>query len=237
MSINGQTIQFFDSTDGPYMGKAIGIDIKDATNAKELVQAIIDQTKTKLQGVDLTSDGNKLVITSQTVGENSVLEVFNGNSYNEDIEIKLQVGSNKEQSMLVSIGNMRARALGLVGAGAGFTKEPGVTDGTDTKKYERALDVTTSKSAESAIKIIDEATKKVSDQRAALGAYQNRLQYVVNNLDNSAENTISSESKIRDTDMALEVTKNAKNDILLQAAQSMMAQANSAPEQIIQLLK
>ena len=237
MSINGQTIQFFDSTDGPYMGKAIGIDIKDATNAEELVQAIIDQTKTKLQGVDLTRDGNKLVITSQTVGENSVLEVFNGNSYNEDIEIKLQVGSNKEQSMLVSIGNMRARALGLVGAGAGFTKEPGVTDGTDTKKYERALDVTTSKSAESAIKIIDEATKKVSDQRAALGAYQNRLQYVVNNLNNSAENTISSESKIRDTDMALEVTRNTKSDILLQAAQSMMAQANSAPEQIIQLLK
>lgn len=237
MSINGQTIQFFDSTDGPYMGKAIGIDIKDATNAEELVQAIIDQTKTKLQGVDLTRDGNKLVITSQTVGENSVLEVFNGNSYNEDIEIKLQVGSNKEQSMLVSIGNMRARALGLVGAGAGFTKEPGVTDGTDTKKYERALDVTTSKSAESAIKIIDEATKKVSDQRAALGAYQNRLQYVVNNLHNSAENTISSESKIRDTDMALEVTRNTKSDILLQAAQSMMAQANSAPEQIIQLLK
>lgn len=237
MSINGQTIQFFDSTDGPYMGKAIGIDIKDATNAEELVQAIIDQTKTKLQGVDLTRDGNKLVITSQTVGENSVLEVFNGNSYNEDIEIKLQVGSNKEQSMLVSIGNMRARALGLVGAGAGFTKEPGVTDGSDTKKYERALDVTTSKSAESAIKIIDEATKKVSDQRAALGAYQNRLQYVVNNLHNSAENTISSESKIRDTDMALEVTRNTKSDILLQAAQSMMAQANSAPEQIIQLLK
>lgn len=237
MSINGQTIQFFDSTDGPYMGKAIGIDIKDATNAEELVQAIIDQTITKLQGVDLTRDGNKLVITSQIVGENSVLEVFNGNSYNEDIEIKLQVGSNKEQSMLVSIGNMRARALGLVGAGAGFTKEPGVTDGTDTKKYERALDVTTSKSAESAIKIIDEATKKVSDQRAALGAYQNRLQYVVNNLDNSAENTISSESKIRDTDMALEVTRNTKSDILLQAAQSMMAQANSVPEQIIQLLK
>lgn len=237
MSINGQTIQFFDSTDGPYMGKAIGIDIKDATNAEELVQAIIDQTITKLQGVDLTRDGNKLVITSQIVGENSVLEVFNGNSYNEDIEIKLQVGSNKEQSMLVSIGNMRARALGLVGAGAGFTKEPGVTDGTDTKKYERALDVTTSKSAESAIKIIDEATKKVSDQRAALGAYQNRLQYVVNNLDNSAENTISSESKIRDTDMALEVTRNTKSDILLQVAQSMMAQANSVPEQIIQLLK
>ena len=237
MSINGQTIQFFDSTDGPYMGKAIGIDIKDATNAEELVQAIIDQTITELQGVDLTRDGNKLVITSQIVGENSVLEVFNGNSYNEDIEIKLQVGSNKEQSMLVSIGNMRARALGLVGAGAGFTKEPGVTDGTDTKKYERALDVTTSKSAESTIKIIDEATKKVSDQRAALGAYQNRLQYVVNNLDNSAENTISSESKIRDTDMALEVTRNTKSDILLQAAQSMMAQANSAPEQIIQLLK
>lgn len=237
MSINGQTIQFFNSDDGPYMGKAIGIDIKDVTTPEELVDAIINQGTNELQGVDLTKDGNKLVITSQVLGEHSRLEVFNGNTYSEDIEINLQVGSNNNQSVLVSIGDMRARSLGIVGFGEGFTRLPGVTDGMDDQKFESALDVTNAKNAGNAIEIIDEATKKVSDQRAVLGAYQNRLEYVVNNLKNSAENTISSESKIRDTDMALEITQNSKSNILLQAAQSMMAQANSAPEQIIQLLK
>ena len=238
MSINGQTIQFFDSTDGPYKGKAIGIDIKGVTNAEQLVDAIITQTQNKLHGVELTKDGNsKLVITSTTKGEHSKLEIFNGNSYNKDIEISLQVGSNENQSMLVSIGEMTAIGLGLVGVGDGFRTVYEVDDGEGNYNVECSLDVTTAKNAQNAIGIIDEATKKVSTQRSALGAYQNRLQYVVNNLNYSAENTISSESKIRDTDMALEITKNAKSNVLLQAAQSMMAQANSAPEQIIHLLK
>lgn len=237
MSINGQTIQFYDSDDEPYKGKAIGIDIKGVTNAEQLVDAIITQTQNKLHGVELTKDGNKLVITSTTKGEHSKLEIFNGNSYNKDIEISLQVGSNENQSMLVSIGEMTAKGLGLVGVGDGFRTVYEVDDGEGNYNVECSLDVTTAKNAQNAIGIIDEATKKVSTQRSALGAYQNRLQYVVNNLNYSAENTISSESKIRDIDMALEITKNAKSDILLQAAQSMMAQANSAPEQIIQLLK
>ena len=139
--------------------------------------------------------------------------------------------------MLVSIGEMTAKGLGLVGVGDGFRTVYEVDDGEGNYNVECSLDVTTAKNAQNAIGIIDEATKKVSTQRSALGAYQNRLQYVVNNLNYSAENTISSESKIRDTDMALEITKNAKSNVLLQAAQSMMAQANSAPEQIIQLLK
>lgn len=238
MSINGQTIQFFDSTDEPYKGKAIGIDIKGVTNAEQLVDAIITQTQNKLHGVELTKDGNnKLVITSTTKGEHSKLEIFNGNSYNKDIEISLQVGSNENQSMLVSIGEMTAKGLGLVGVGDGFRTVYEVDDGEGNYNVECSLDVTTAKNAQNAIGIIDEATKKVSTQRSALGAYQNRLQYVVNNLNYSAENTISSESKIRDIDMALEITKNAKSNVLLQAAQSMMAQANSAPDQIIQLLK
>lgn len=237
MSIDGQNIQFYDSTDGPYKGKSIGIDIKGLKNPEELVNAIIDQTKNKLHGVTLTRDGNKLVITSNTVGEKSKLEVINGNSYSQDIQIELQVGANNSQSMVVSIGEMTAKALGLVGPGDGFRTEYDVDDGNGNYNVECALDVTTFENAKNAISVIDNATNKVSNQRASLGAYQNRLEHIYSNLKNSAENTISSESKIRDTDMALEVTKNAKSDILLQAAQSMMAQANSAPEQIIQLLK
>ena len=217
MSINGQTIQFYDSDDEPYKGKAIGIDIKGVTNAEQLVDAIIAQTQNKLHGVELTKDGNnKLVITSTTKGEHSKLEIFNGNSYNKDIEISLQVGSNENQSMLVSIGEMTAKGLGLVGVGDGFRTVYEVDDGEGNYNVECSLDVTTAKNAQNAIGIIDEATKKVSTRRSALGAYQNRLQYVVNNLNYSAENTISSESKIRDTDMALEITKNAKSNVLLQ---------------------
>ena len=237
MSIDGQNIQFYDSTDGPYKGKSIGIDIKGLKNPEELVNAIIDQTKNKLHGVTLTRDGNKLVITSNTVGEKSKLEVINGNSYSQDIQIELQVGANNSQSMVVSIGEMTAKALGLVGPGDGFRTEYDVDDGNGNYNVECALDVTTFENAKNAISVIDNATNKVSNQRASLGAYQNRLEHIYSNLKNSAENTISSESKIRDTDMALEVTKNAKSNVLLQAAQSMMAQANSAPEQIIQLLK
>ena len=130
---------------------------------------------------------------------------------------------------------MTAKALRLVGPGDGYSNEYKVNDGNGN--YECALDITTSENAEKSIRVIDNAIGRVSEQRGILGAYQNRLEFVVNNLNNSSENAMSSESKIRDTDMALEVTKNAKSDILLQAAQSMIAQANSAPEQIIQLLK
>lgn len=235
MSINGQAIQFFNSDDGPYTGKAIGIDIKDVTNPEKLVDEIIAQTQNKLQGVDLAKDGNKLIITSQVVGANSTLEVFNGNATGNELELNLQVGANENESVLITINEMTAKALRLVGPGDGYSNEYKVNDGNG--KYECALDVTTSENAEKSIRVIDNASKRVSEQRGILGAYQNRLEYVVNNLNYSAENTISSESKIRDTDMALEITKNAKSNVLLQAAQSMMAQANSAPEQIIQLLK
>lgn len=235
MSINGQTIQFFNSDDGPYMGKAIKIDIKGVTNPEKLVDAIIAQTQNKLQGVDLAKDGNKLIITSQVVGANSNLEVFNGNATGNELELNLQVGANENESVLITINEMTAKALRLVGPGDGYSNEYKVNDGNGN--YECALDITTSENAEKSIRVIDNAIGRVSEQRGILGAYQNRLEFVVNNLNNSSENAMSSESKIRDTDMALEVTKNAKSDILLQAAQSMMAQANSAPEQIIQLLK
>ena len=235
MSINGQTIQFFNSDDGPYMGKAIKIDIKGVTNPEKLVDAIIAQTQNKLQGVDLAKDGNKLIITSQVVGANSNLEVFNGNATGNELELNLQVGANENESVLITINEMTAKALRLVGPGDGYSNEYKVNDGNGN--YECALDITTSENAEKSIRVIDNAIGRVSEQRGILGAYQNRLEFVVNNLNNSSENAMSSESKIRDTDMALEITKNAKSDILLQAAQSMIAQANSAPEQIIQLLK
>ena len=81
-----------------------------------------------------------------------------------------------------------------------------------------------------------DAISKVSSQRSALGAVQNRLEHTISNLDNVAENTTSAESAIRDTDMATEMVNYSKNNILAQAGQSMLAQANQSNQGVLSLL-
>ena len=97
--------------------------------------------------------------------------------------------------------------------------------------------VTSVASANTAIDTINEAIDKVSEYRAQLGAAQNRLEHTVNNLDVTSENITAAESRIRDTDMADEMTAFTKNNILLQASQSMLAQANAVPQSVLSLLQ
>ena len=99
------------------------------------------------------------------------------------------------------------------------------------------LKVDTEESATSAIDIITAAIQKVSDQRSKLGAVQNRLEHTISNLDNVVENTTSAESRIRDTDMAEEMVSYSKNNILMQAGQSMLAQANQQNQGVLSLLQ
>ena len=94
----------------------------------------------------------------------------------------------------------------------------------------------TGSAATYAIDAIADAVAKVSAQRSALGAVQNRLEHTINNLDNVVENTTSAESQIRDTDMADEMVKYSKNNILQQAGQSMLAQANQSNQGVLSLL-
>ena len=91
--------------------------------------------------------------------------------------------------------------------------------------------------ARDAIETIKEAIQKVSTQRSALGAVQNRLEHTINNLDNVVENTTSAESQIRDTDMATEMVKYSNNNILAQAGQAMLAQANQSNQGVLSLLQ
>ncbi|MCY7584101.1 flagellin, partial [Bacillus safensis] len=85
--------------------------------------------------------------------------------------------------------------------------------------------------------IVDGAIKQVSDQRSKLGAVQNRLEHTINNLGASAENLTAAESRIRDVDMAKEMSEFTKNNILSQASQAMLAQANQQPQNVLQLLR
>ena len=88
-----------------------------------------------------------------------------------------------------------------------------------------------------AIDAIADAISKVSEQRSSLGAVQNRLEHTISNVDNVVENTTSAESRIRDTDMASEMVNYSKNNILAQAGQSMLAQANQSNQGVLSLLQ
>lgn len=131
----------------------------------------------------------------------------------------VQVGANAKQSMSIEIGDMRAKALGI--------KDD---DGNN-------LSVKSAEDANKAIQAFDAALNTVSSQRANLGAVQNRLEYTISNLDNTAENLTSAESTLRDVDMAKEMMEYSKNNILNQAAQAMISQANQQPQNVLQLLR
>jgi flagellin len=129
--------------------------------------------------------------------------------------LTFQIGANgvEDQRVTLNVDDMSSAALGVDGA-----------------------DVSSQEDANEAINMMDEAIKTVSMQRAGLGALQNRLEYTVNNLTTTNENLTAAESQIRDTDMAAEMISYTKYNILQQASQSMLAQANQAPQAVLQLL-
>mgnify|MGYP002068965118 CR=1 FL=1 len=143
--------------------------------------------------------------------------------------LRLQVGANAGQEINLSINSMKAKDLGIV-------KTTGSVSDSPTSNGE-ALDVTTQSKASLAIEAYDQALQRVSTERAKLGAVQNRLEHTIANLDTSEENLQSAESRIRDTDMADEMTKFSKDNILQQAGTSMLAQANQANQTVLSLLQ
>lgn len=170
--------------------------------------------------------------------------------------LNFQIGANAGQSVTLDISNMSSLALstssatGSTTSGSNITLSDGTTkatvwytttadadNGLASGTPQHALDVSNSDKAQAAITVIDDAIQRVSSERARLGAVQNRLEYTVDNLKTMNENVTSSESRIRDVDMAEEMTNFTKNNILNQAAQAMLAQANQLPQGVLQLLK
>ncbi|WNS75081.1 flagellin [Bacillus sp. DTU_2020_1000418_1_SI_GHA_SEK_038] len=131
-----------------------------------------------------------------------------------DGERTFQTGANNGQTMTLGIANMSATGLAVNGNN--------VAPSTDTS---------------AAISSLDAAIKTVSDERSKLGAAQNRLEHRIKNLDTSSENLKAAESRIRDVDMAKEMMNFTKNNILNQASQAMLAQANQQPQAVLQLLR
>ncbi len=126
---------------------------------------------------------------------------------------KLQIGALNGQTMSISITQMSATKIGLT-----------------------SIAVSTNAKAGTTMKAVQDAIKSVSDQRSKLGAIQNRLEHTIANLDTTSENTSAAESRIRDVDMADEMVEYSKNNILAQAGQSMLAQANQATQGVLSIL-
>ncbi|GAB6152513.1 flagellin [Desulfosporosinus burensis] len=151
----------------------------------------------------------------------------------------MQIGANENQTMTLDFTDMRSAALAITGSAgaAGFTATNTVTDGTNDTANEAALDLSTSANAGNAVTVIQAALEKVSAERSKLGANSNRLEHTITNLGTSSENMTAAESRIRDVDMAKEMMNFQKNNILSQAATAMLAQANQAPQGVLQLLR
>jgi flagellin len=137
------------------------------------------------------------------------IKLLNGSS----TSVTFQIGVEATNTLKVTLANMKATSLGISG-----------------------LSVSTATAARSALAKIKSAIVKVSDQRGKFGAVQNRLEHTINNLGVTAENLSASESRIRDADMALEMTNFTKNQILVQAGTAMLAQANAMPQGVLKLL-
>jgi flagellin len=233
----------------------VGADLTDGTGKLK----IVDVTGAKV-GADyqVTSNGTSMTVVSadgnlsQTIDIADTTAVKVGDRYNFDklgitIEaqatnisgvggtaadgqfdvtssgIVFQTGANGNQTLDISINDMRADQLG-----SGTIK----MDDIDVTKFGIA-----GSSFEDQLTAIDSAISQVSDERSKLGAWQNRLEHTIANLNTSSENLTSAESRVRDVDMAKEMMNFSKNNILSQAAQAMLAQANQQPQGVLQLLR
>ncbi|MFD1204784.1 flagellin Hag [Sporosarcina contaminans] len=230
-------------------GQIRGLDMasKNAQDGISLIQTAegaLNETHAILQrmrelAVQSSNDTNNNVDRKELQKEmNQLLEeidrISNDTQFNTkdllkgDFSAKFHIGANEGQSIELSIGNMGTSEEGLNIASLSVENvdEEGAEGG-----------IMTQEGADEAITTINDAIEKVSAERSKLGAMQNRLEHTINNLGTSSENLTAAESRIRDVDMAKEMMEFTKNNILTQAAQAMLAQANQQPQGVLQLLR
>ena len=178
-------------------------------------------------GIEGQISGFTISITDNTgavrKSANAALDAFDetlrAQNKSDDNSINLQIGTKANQTIKVGLTDMKAQALGLQG------------------KNNDTIQVGNQEQANAAINVLDAAIQKALDQQTTIGAVQSRLEYTQSNLTTASENVTAAESTIRDADMAKEMTEYTKNNVLMQAAQSMLAQANQSSSNVLSLLQ
>ena len=169
--------------------------------------------------ISITNNKGQINKSANAVLDNFSESIRAQNESKTDNAMVFQVGTKANQAIKVGLTDMRSNALGLKG-----------TDG-------ETLNVSTQVKANAAINVLDNAIQKALDQQTTIGSVESRLSYTASNLTTASENVQASESTIRDADMAKEMTNYTKNNVLLQAAQSMLAQANQSSSSVLSLLQ
>lgn len=204
------------------------VTIDNAAFDKRVISAGTQATETmtfKISGAKNIMAGDVVTISLGRMEETKAAEVGKES-------LRLQVGANAGQEIELSIGSMKAKDLGIIQTSSSVN----AATSTGANMMGKALDVTNQANASLAIEAYDKALTKVSTERARMGAVQNRLEHTISNLDTSEENLQAAESRIRDVDMAEEMTTYSKSNILMQAGQSMLAQANQSNQGVLSLL-
>ena len=205
-----------------YIGKDIAGDTVHTADEKNAltIEASGTGVKNQISGITISVTNTQGQVQKSA---NAVLDNFSesirAQNTSADNAISLQVGTKANQSIKVGLTDMRAEALGL-------QSSSGAT-----------LQIGTQQQANAAVNVLDNAVQKALDQQTTIGSVQSRLSYTSSNLTTASENVQASESTIRDADMAKEMTEYTKNNVLLQAAQSMLAQANQSSSSVLSLLQ
>ena len=198
---------------------ADGVDDNDNDNSVITAEKAYSLAKDELVAANHIGDTENTAAVAQDTTNKNIFKITTGSAkVANTLSFSLHVGADADMTnkITVDIDTMNSANLGIKGLN--------VTDKNGT-------------AATYAIDAISDAISKVSSQRSALGAVQNRLEHTIDNLDNISENTSSAESRIRDTDMAKEMVNYSKNNILAQAGQSMLAQANQSNQGVLSLLQ
>lgn len=209
--VSGVALNKFFDENGNYMGGLYTT--SQARAIDEVFASADDERAQKLKDIN----GNVTAATINAYVTQSSTQV------SASLGIELHAGSDSDRNNKISV-----ELSALTSAGLGIDK---------LASYNIGIVDSTGANATDAIDVISDALNMVSRQRAALGAVQNRLEHTINNLDNVVENTTSAESAIRDTDMAEEMVTYSNANILQQAGQSMLAQANQANQGVLSLLQ
>lgn len=176
-----------------------------------------DRLQIQVEVSQLVDEINRIASHAQFNGMNMLTGAFNEGA---ERVMQFQIGANMDQNERVYIGTMTAGALGIQGA-------QGTTD---------TLSISTPEEANRAVGVLDAALQIVSKQRADLGAYQNRFEMAAEGIAAAAENLQAAETRIRDVNMASEMVEYVKSQILVQSSTAMLAQANTQPQSVLQLL-
>ena len=211
-------------------------DTNQNTVDRQAIQLEVNQLIKEIDQIADTTEFNKMKLLNGSgallAGGSTIPSVFGSTAPGSPGFGTIQAGANSGQTMTISINDMTATGLGV----ATLFNSANEALNPSGPPANIGAGVASQTAAAVAISVVDNALNKVSLERAKLGAYQNRLEYKIANLDNQAENVAASESRIRDADMAKMMTEFTRNSILFQASTAMLAQANALPQGVLQLL-